>query len=95
MSSPTDKQKKQVFEGLSAEPRGKQSYCEWAKEAYHDAYDKWVPWLEDKYLALFGKDNKASYVTKGECVCAKCVCLALQTKANLFLFSSLLLHQTH
>jgi len=33
----------------------------WAK----DQYDKWVPWLEDKFLKLFTKDNKASYATKG------------------------------
>jgi hypothetical protein len=25
-----------------------------------------MPWIEDKYLAWFGKDNKASYATKGK-----------------------------
>jgi hypothetical protein len=37
------------------------------KEAYHDQYEKWMPWLEEQYLKWFGKgDNKASYVTKGK-----------------------------
>jgi hypothetical protein len=65
MSSHTEDQKKQIYDGLSTEQKGKQSYTEWVKEAYNDRYEKWMPWLEDKYLALFGKDNKASYVTKG------------------------------
>lgn len=66
MSQPTEDQKKQTYDGLSSEQKSKQTYAEWAKEAYHGQYEKWMPWLEDKYLALFGKDNKASYVTKGE-----------------------------
>jgi hypothetical protein len=65
MSSHTEDQKKQIYDGLSTEQKSKQSYTEWVKEAYNDRYEKWMPWLEDKYLALFGKDNKASYVTKG------------------------------
>lgn len=65
MSSHTEDQKKQIYDGLSTEQKSKRSYTEWAKEAYNDRYEKWMPWLEDKYLALFGKDNKASYVTKG------------------------------
>lgn len=65
MSSHTEDQKKQIYGGLSTEQKSKQSYTEWAKEAYNNQYKNWVPWLEDKYLALFGKDNKASYVTKG------------------------------
>ncbi|KAK6543638.1 hypothetical protein TWF694_000382 [Orbilia ellipsospora] len=35
-----------------------------AKVYYNKQYEKWVPWLEDQYLYWFGKDNKASYVTK-------------------------------
>ncbi|KAF3912746.1 hypothetical protein ABW20_dc0101481 [Dactylellina cionopaga] len=35
-----------------------------AKQYYNAQYEKWVPWLEDQYLSWFGKDNKASYVTK-------------------------------
>lgn len=41
---------------------------EWTKEQYNKQYEKWVPWLEDMYLKLFTKDNKASYATKGELV---------------------------
>ncbi|KAL2760378.1 hypothetical protein ACRALDRAFT_1059797 [Sodiomyces alcalophilus JCM 7366] len=37
---------------------------EWAKQTYNEQYEKWVPWLEDQYLRLFTKDNKASYSTK-------------------------------
>jgi hypothetical protein len=45
----------------------KQTYSEWAKGAYNDQYEKWMPWIEDQYLKWFGKgDNKASYATKGE-----------------------------
>jgi hypothetical protein len=65
MSSHTEDQKQQVYEGLSSERESKQTYTEWAGEAYNNQYEKWMPWIEDKYLALFGKDNKASYVTKG------------------------------
>lgn len=44
----------------------KQSYTEWVQEAYHDQYEKWMPWIEDQYLKCFEKgDNKASYATKG------------------------------
>ncbi|KAF2455967.1 hypothetical protein BDY21DRAFT_65096 [Lineolata rhizophorae] len=39
---------------------------EWTKKQYNQQYDKWVPWLEDQYLYYFGKDNKASYVTKDQ-----------------------------
>ncbi|CEJ54699.1 hypothetical protein PMG11_00995 [Penicillium brasilianum] len=43
----------------------KQTYSEWAKGAYNDQYEKWMPWIEDQYLKWFGKgDNKASYATK-------------------------------
>lgn len=35
------------------------------KQTYKKQYDIWVPWLEDKYLALFG-ENKSSYVAKGK-----------------------------
>lgn len=35
------------------------------KQYYNQAYEKWYPWLEDQYLYYFGKDNKASYATKG------------------------------
>ncbi|KAK6348067.1 hypothetical protein TWF718_005886 [Orbilia javanica] len=34
------------------------------KQFYNRQYEIWVPWLEDQYLYYFGKDNKASYVTK-------------------------------
>jgi hypothetical protein len=65
MSEHTEDQKKQIYDSLSADQKSKQTYTEWAKDVYHNQYEKWMPWIEDKYLALFGKDNKASYVTKG------------------------------
>ncbi|KAF2834503.1 hypothetical protein M501DRAFT_964260, partial [Patellaria atrata CBS 101060] len=37
---------------------------EWTKQKYNEQYENWVPWIEDKYLSYFGKDNKASYATK-------------------------------
>eukprot|EP00249_Psilotum_nudum_P034531 c53687_g1_i1 orf=112-402(+) len=36
---------------------------ETAKNYYNQQYESWVPWLEDKYLAWFGK-NKTSYVAE-------------------------------
>ena len=65
MSDHTEDQKKQIYEGLSPEQKSKQTYTEWVSEAYSSQYEKWMPWIEDKYLSLFGKDNKASYATKG------------------------------
>jgi hypothetical protein len=43
----------------------KETYREWAGRHYNNQYENWTPWLEDQYLKWFGKDNKASYVTKG------------------------------
>lgn len=40
------------------------TYKQQAGEFYNRQYDNWVPWLEDKYLQWFTKDNKASYATK-------------------------------
>jgi len=34
------------------------------KYYYNQQYERWMPWIEDKYLAWFGTDNKASYATK-------------------------------
>ena len=62
---PSDEQKKQLYDSLPHEQKEKQSYTEWVKSGYNEQYEKWMPWIEDKYLAWFGKDNKASYVTKG------------------------------
>ncbi|KAK8221517.1 hypothetical protein IWZ01DRAFT_537422 [Phyllosticta capitalensis] len=39
---------------------------EWTKRKYNEQYERWVPWLEDWYLKLFTKDNKASYATKDQ-----------------------------
>jgi hypothetical protein len=47
---------------------------EWAKQTYNTQYEKWVPWLEDKYLAWFG-ENKSSYVAKGTFLVRACVVL--------------------
>jgi hypothetical protein len=40
------------------------TYKQAAGEYYNRQYDNWVPWIEDKYLSWFTKDNKASYATK-------------------------------
>ena len=66
MSHPSDDQKKAMYENLSPEQKEKQTYTEWVKDAYSNQYEHWMPWIEDKYLAWFGTDNKASYATKGE-----------------------------
>lgn len=61
----TEEQKKKIYNNLSEEEKKKQTYTEWAKEAYNEQYEKWMPWIEDQYLKWFGTDNKASYATKG------------------------------
>lgn len=38
---------------------------DYSKQVYNKQYEKWMPWVEDQYLYYFGKDNKASYATKG------------------------------
>ena len=40
------------------------TYKQQAGEFYNRQYDSWMPWVEDKYLQWFTKDNKASYATK-------------------------------
>ena len=66
ISGHTDEQKKHIYDNLPEDQKKQQTYTEWAKEVYHDQYEKWMPWLEDQYLKWFGKgDNKASYATKG------------------------------
>ncbi|KAF1360947.1 hypothetical protein EJ07DRAFT_114804 [Lizonia empirigonia] len=47
----------------SQNPESK-TYKQQAGEFYNRQYDNWVPWMEDKYLQWFTKDNKASYATK-------------------------------
>lgn len=61
----SEEQKKQIYDNLPAEQKAKQSYTEWLKESYNYQYERWMPWIEDQYLKWFGKDNKASYATKG------------------------------
>ena len=62
---PSEEQKKAIYEGLSDDQKKKQTYTEWVKDAYANQYENWMPWIEDKYLAWFGTDNKASYAAKG------------------------------
>ena len=50
---------------LSEEDKKKQTWGEYGRQVYNEQYERWVPWLEDWYLKLFTKDNKASYATKG------------------------------
>jgi hypothetical protein len=40
------------------------TYKQAAGEYYNQKYETWMPWIEDKYLSWFTKDNKASYATK-------------------------------
>ncbi|KAF1842850.1 uncharacterized protein K460DRAFT_314541, partial [Cucurbitaria berberidis CBS 394.84] len=40
------------------------TYKQAAGEYYNKQYESWMPWIEDKYLSWFTKDNKASYATK-------------------------------
>ncbi|KAF2708935.1 hypothetical protein K504DRAFT_491570 [Pleomassaria siparia CBS 279.74] len=42
------------------------TYKQTASEYYNQKYEVWMPWIEDKYLSWFTKDNKASYATKQE-----------------------------
>ncbi|KAK7614969.1 hypothetical protein JOL62DRAFT_553099 [Phyllosticta paracitricarpa] len=44
---------------------------DWSKRKYNEAYERWVPWLEDWYLKLFTRDNKASYAAKDHLVQTK------------------------
>jgi hypothetical protein len=42
-----------------------ESYYAWGKRKSGEKWENWKPWLEDVYLRWTGKDNKASYTTKG------------------------------
>lgn len=44
--------------------QNKKTYSQVAGEYYNQKYETWMPWIEDKYLSWFTKDNKASYATK-------------------------------
>ena len=44
--------------------QNKKTYSQAASEYYNQKYETWMPWIEDKYLSWFTKDNKASYATK-------------------------------
>jgi len=46
-------------------PDSEESRFGWVKDTIYAQYEAWAPWLEDMYLKLFTKDNKASYVTRG------------------------------
>ncbi|KAI9818779.1 MAG: hypothetical protein M1827_007599 [Pycnora praestabilis] len=37
---------------------------EWTKKQYNYYSNETWPWIEDKYLSYFTKDNKTSYTTK-------------------------------
>lgn len=42
-----------------------QSTAEWARQKYNEQYDAWMPWIEDVFLKYFTKDNRTSYVARG------------------------------
>jgi hypothetical protein len=44
----------------------KETWTGWGGRKYNEQYENWMPWVEDQYLKWFGKDNKASYATKGK-----------------------------
>ncbi|KAH8707574.1 hypothetical protein GQ44DRAFT_554448, partial [Phaeosphaeriaceae sp. PMI808] len=44
--------------------KDQKTYKQQAGDYYNRQYESWMPWIEDKYLAWFTKDNKASYATK-------------------------------
>jgi hypothetical protein len=46
--------------------QNQKTYKQAASEYYNQKYEVWMPWIEDKYLSWFTKDNKASYATKGK-----------------------------
>jgi hypothetical protein len=58
------------------------TYRQAAGEYYNQKYETWMPWIEDKYLSWFTKDNKASYATKRTSATSvtllyRCICPAL------------------
>ena len=62
----TEDQKKQTYDAIPSEKKNNMGYYEWVKSGLHNQKENWMPWIEDKYLSWFTKDNKASYATKGE-----------------------------
>ncbi|KAF1982757.1 hypothetical protein K402DRAFT_397283 [Aulographum hederae CBS 113979] len=57
-------QKKDTFDSLPKEQKKDLTYTEWITQGYHNQWENWMPWIEDKYLSWFTRDNKASYATK-------------------------------
>ncbi|KAF2875512.1 hypothetical protein BDV95DRAFT_562047 [Massariosphaeria phaeospora] len=49
---------------MTDQNKNSKTYREQASEVYNRQYENWVPWMEDKYLSWFTKDNKTSYATK-------------------------------
>jgi hypothetical protein len=62
----SEDQKKTTFDHMPDDQKKGLSYTEWLKQGYQHQYTNWMPWIEDKYLSWFTKDNKASYATKGK-----------------------------
>jgi len=48
----------------NGDKKEQKTYKQAAGEYYNQKYETWMPWIEDKYLSWFTKDNKASYATK-------------------------------
>lgn len=61
----SETQKKTTFDQMPSEQKKGLSYTEWISQGYQHQWENWMPWIEDKYLQWFSKDNKASYATKG------------------------------
>jgi hypothetical protein len=49
---------------MTDQNKNSKTYREQASEYYNQKYETWMPWIEDKYLSWFTKDNKTSYAAK-------------------------------
>ncbi|KIW06328.1 uncharacterized protein PV09_02791 [Verruconis gallopava] len=58
--------KNPISEVVPQQEKKQESWGDWGRRNYNEQYEAWVPWMEDKYLQWFGKDNKASYVAKDQ-----------------------------
>lgn len=52
-NEPSEEQKKQMYDSLPQEHKEKMSYTEWVMQGYSNQYEKWMPWIEDKYLEWY------------------------------------------
>jgi hypothetical protein len=53
---------------LATKQPEKETWSGWGNRKYNEKYETWMPWIEDKYLYWWGKDNKASYTAKSKSI---------------------------